>query len=72
VFSATAIFASVLSVIVSAFLVLCLPTWASLAIVFALVAILTIGGETLLAKTLIVCALVALGVWLWRRYGPPL
>jgi hypothetical protein len=68
--SGTALLAGFAFAVVSAVVVLYLPTWASVFITVAILVVVVIGGETLLVKTLIIGGLVLLARWLWRRYVP--
>jgi hypothetical protein len=68
--SGFALLAGLVSAIISAVVMLNVPTWASLCIALATVVIVAIGGEALLVKTLIIGGLVFLARWLWRRYIP--
>jgi hypothetical protein len=68
--SGPALLAGLLSAIISAVVLLYVPTWASLSIAGAIIAVVVIGGEALLVKTLIFGGLVVLARWLWRRYIP--
>jgi hypothetical protein len=54
--------------LISVLLVFCLPIWASVSIAFALAVLSAIGGGALLAKGLIVAAVLAVGVWLALRH----
>ena len=68
--SATGLLTALAALVIAVFLALCLPVWACLGLVFALVLIVAIGGAVLLAKVLVICALGAAAVSLWRRHGP--
>jgi hypothetical protein len=67
----TALFAGLLAGVLSAVAALSLPAWAALSIVAALIAVVMIGGEALLLKTLVFGGVVLLVRWLWRRYVAP-
>lgn len=53
-----------LALVISALLAFCLPAWASVSIVLTAVVVVAIGGGALLAKALIIGAVLAVGVWL--------
>jgi hypothetical protein len=66
--SAGALLAIPAALAVSVVLALCLPTWASVAIVLTAVVTVSIGGGVLLAQVSIIGAALAIAAWLARNY----
>ena len=64
--SLLAILAALFGLALAAYIVLYLPAWAALCVVLGAV-VITLGGGTLLAKALVVCALVAMAARFMRR-----
>ena len=67
--SLSAILAALFGFALAACIVLYLPAWAALCIALGAVALVTIGGGVLLAKTLVLCALVLMAARFMRRRG---
>ena len=65
--SLTALLAALLGLALAAYIVLCLPAWAALCIALGAVLLVTIGGGALLAKALVLCALVVMAARFMRR-----
>lgn len=66
--SLSAIFAALFGFALAAYIVLCLPAWAALGVALGAVVLVTIGGGALLAKVLVLCALVVMAArFMWRR-----
>jgi hypothetical protein len=65
--SLSAILAALLGFALAAYIVLYLPAWAVLCVALGAVALVTIGGGALLAKALVLCALVVMAARFMRR-----
>ncbi|MFL6572328.1 MAG: hypothetical protein ACJ8G4_11280 [Burkholderiales bacterium] len=65
--SVSAILAALLGFALAAYIVLYLPAWAALCVALGAVALVTIGGGALLAKALVLCALVVMAARFMRR-----
>jgi hypothetical protein len=65
--SLTALLAALLGFALAAYIVLYLPAWAALCIALGAVLLVTIGGGALLAKALVLCALVLMAARFMRR-----
>jgi hypothetical protein len=66
--SLTALLAALLGLALAAYIVLCLPAWAALSIALGAVVLVTVGGGALLAKALVLCALIFMaGRFMQRR-----
>ena len=65
--SLSAILAALFGLALAAYMVFCLPAWAALCLALGAAALVTIGGGALLAKALVLCALVAMAARLMRR-----
>jgi hypothetical protein len=68
VFSATALLAVLLGLMIAVLVALCLPTWASVSITVIVVLSVAMGGGALLAKAAIAGALGVGVFWLVRRH----
>jgi hypothetical protein len=64
--SLTAIVAALFGLALAAYIVLYLPAWAALCVVFGAV-VVTLGGGALLAKVLVLCAVVLVAARFMRR-----
>jgi hypothetical protein len=64
--SLLAILAALFGLALAAYIVLYLPAWAALCVVLGAV-VITLGGGALLAKALVVGALVLMAAWFMRR-----
>jgi hypothetical protein len=65
--SLSAILAALFGFGLAAYIVLYLPAWAALCVALGAVALVTIGGGALLAKALVLCALVVMAARFMRR-----
>ena len=65
--SLSAILAALFGFALAAYMVLWLPAWAALCATLGAVVLVAIGGGALLAKALVLCALVALAARFMRR-----
>lgn len=65
--SLTALLAALSGLALAAYLVLRLPAWAALCIALGAVVLVSIGGGALLAKALVLCALVLMAGRFMRR-----
>lgn len=65
--SLSAILAALFGLALAAYMVLWLPAWAGLCAALGAVALVAIGGGALLAKALVLCALVVLAARFMRR-----
>ena len=62
-----AFLAALFGLAIAAYAVLCLPAWAAPCIALGAVVLVTIGGGALLAKALVLCALVLTAARFMRR-----
>src|SRR6476620_12078061 len=65
--SLSAILAALFGFALAAYIVLYLPAWAPLCVALGALALVTIGGGPLLAKALVLCALVVMAARFMRR-----
>jgi hypothetical protein len=65
--SLPAILAALVGLALAGYIVLYLPAWAALCVALGAVALVTIGGGALLAKALVLCALVVMAARFMRR-----
>ena len=65
--SLTTLLAALLGFALAAYIVLCLPAWAALCIALGAALLVTIGGGALLAKALVLSALVVMAARFMRR-----
>ena len=65
--SLSAILAALFGFALAAYIVLHLPAWAALGVALGTVALVMIGGGALLAKALVLCALVVMAARFMRR-----
>ena len=65
--SLPAILAALVGLALAGYIVLSLPAWAALCVALGAVALVTIGGGALLAKALVLCALVVMAARFMRR-----
>jgi hypothetical protein len=68
VISTAGILTGIIVLILTPLVVLYLPIWTSVAAVGAVLLLVTLGGEALLFKSLVIAALIAIGGVLWRRW----
>jgi hypothetical protein len=64
--SLLAVLAALFGLALAAYIVLYLPAWAAFCVVLGAV-VITLGGGALLAKALVLCALVAMAARFMRR-----
>jgi hypothetical protein len=65
--SLTAILAALLGLALAGYIVLYLPAWAALCVALGAVVLVTLGGGVLLAKALVLCALILIAARFMRR-----
>lgn len=68
VISTVGILTGIIVLILTPLVVLYLPLWTSVTAVGTVLLLVTLGGEALLFKALVIAGLIAIGGVLWRRW----